>query len=124
MDHRTAITSAAEKVCESLSSADYLESNFRVMLARELGKSFEVYEEVVVPYIFDTVPMGHGYVDIVVMTPDGAIILELKITKKNCYRQLKKYITHWNYCAVKCGATINFVNDTVKTTFYPVDLNP
>ena len=82
MNHRIAITSAAEKVCKSLASADYLESNFRVTLARELRKSFEVYEEVVVPYTLDVIPIGQGYVDIVVITSDGAILLELKITKK------------------------------------------
>lgn len=118
MDHRIAITTAAEKVCEALASADYLESNFRVTLARELRKTFDVYEEVVVPYTLDVIPIGQGYVDIAVMTSGGAILLELKTTKKKSYRQLCKYIKHWKYCPVKCGATIHFVNDTVTTTFY------
>jgi len=114
------ISEAAQKTCEAMSSVDYLESNFRAMLARELRKSYDVYEEVVVPYILnvDPIPIGHGYVDIVVMTAAGAIILELKITKKDCTRQLQKYMKHWTYCRVKGGATINFVNDQVSTCFY------
>ena len=114
------ISEAARKTCQAMSSVDYLENNFRVGLARELRKSYDVYEEVVVPYIInvDTIPIGHGYADIVVMTPSGAIILELKVTKKDCTRQLQKYIKHWTYCKVKGGATINFINDQVNTCFY------
>lgn len=112
------ISKAAQTVCEALSSIDYLENNFRVMLARELRKGYEVYEEVVIPYVLEKIPFGHGYADIVVMTPEGAIILELKTTKKDCKRQLQKYIKHWKYCNVKCGATINFVNDAVTVNFY------
>ena len=112
------ISEAARKTCQAMSSVDYLENNFRVVLARELRKSYDVYEEVVVPYILDTIPIGHGYADIVVMTPSGAIILELKVTKKDCTRQLQKYIKHWTYCKVKGGATINFINDQVNTCFY------
>jgi len=95
------------------------------MLARELRKSYEVYEEVVIPYILDTpfglpfgLPFGHGYADIVVMTDEGAIILELKTTKKDCKRQLDKYMKHWKYSKIKNGATINFVNDSVTVQFY------
>jgi hypothetical protein len=116
-EHRD-ISNAAQKVCEMLASMDYLENNFRVMLARELRKSYEVYEEVVIPYILETVPFGHGYADIVIMTKKGAIILELKTTKKDCKRQLDKYMKHWKYSKVKNGATINFVNDSVTTQFY------
>lgn len=112
------IVNAAQKVCEALSSMDYLENNYRVMLARELQKSHEVYEEVVIPYILETIPFGHGYADIVVMTDEGAIILELKTTKKDCKRQLDKYMKHWKYSKIKNGATINFVNDSVTTQFY------
>tara|TARA_B110000093_G_scaffold180172_1_gene221630 strand:+ start:1043 stop:1444 length:402 start_codon:yes stop_codon:yes gene_type:complete len=119
-EHRD-ISIAAQKVCEMLASMDYLENNFRVMLARELRKSqqsHEVYEEVVIPYILETVPFGHGYADIVIMTKEGAIILELKTTKKDCKRQLDKYMKHWKYSKVKNGVTINFVNDSVTAQFY------
>lgn len=113
------ISDAAQKVCEALSSMDYLENNYRVMLARELRKSHEVYEEVVIPYVLPFgLPFGHGYADIVVMTDEGAIILELKSTKKDCKRQLDKYMKHWKYSKIKNGATINFVNDAVTTQFY------
>tara|TARA_B110000879_G_C11120691_1_gene491647 strand:+ start:704 stop:1108 length:405 start_codon:yes stop_codon:yes gene_type:complete len=118
------ISNAAQKVCEMLASMDYLENNFRVMLARELRKSqqshevYEVYEEVVIPYILETVPFGHGFADIVIMTKEGAIILELKTTKKDCKRQLDKYMKHWKYSKVKNGVTINFVNDSVTAQFY------
>jgi hypothetical protein len=118
------ISKAAEHVCEVLSCVDYLENSFRTMLARQLRAElrkelqYEVYEEVVIPYIIDKIPFGHGYADIVVMTPEGAIILELKTTKKNCKRQLDKYIKHWKYTKVQGGATINFVNDSVTTHFH------
>ena len=128
MNHiHSIISKAAETVCELLSCVDYLENSFRVMLARQLRKElrkepkeqeYEVYEEVVIPYIIDKIPFGHGYADIVVMTPEGAIILELKTTKKNCKRQLDKYIKHWKYTKVQGGATINFVNDSVTTHFH------
>jgi hypothetical protein len=117
------ISKAAEHVCEVLSCVDYLENSFRIMLVRRLRAlrkelQYEVYEEVVIPYIIDKIPFGHGYADIVVMTLEGAIILELKTTKKNCKRQLDKYIKHWKYTKVQGGATINFVNDSVTTQFY------
>lgn len=112
------VAKAAQTVCEALSSIDYLENSFRVMLARELRQRHDVYEEVVIPYVLDKIPFGHGYADIVVMTPEGAVLLELKTTKKDCRRQLQKYIRHWKYCNVKFGATINFVNDSVTTQFY------
>lgn len=130
MNHiHSIISKAAESVCELLSCVDYLENSFRIMLARQLraelrkepkGQEYEVYEEVVIPYIVDKIPFGHGYADIVVTTPEGAIILELKTTKKNCKRQLDKYTKHWKYTKVQGGATINFVNDSVTTHFYNV----
>jgi hypothetical protein len=117
------ISKAADDVCEALGSADYLENNFRVMIARELRRKLrtegcEIYEEVVIPYIIDSIPFGHGFADVVVVTSEGSIILELKTTKKNCKRQLDKYMKHWKYSNLHGGATINFVNDTVTTHFY------
>ena len=123
------ISNSADAVCKALGSADYLENNFRVMLARELRRELrelrelrdhpaEIYEEVVIPYIIDSVPFGHGFADVVVVTSEGSIILELKTTKKNCKRQLDKYMKHWKYNKLHGGATINFVNDTVTTHFY------
>lgn len=114
MKHIDMITTAAESVCKSLSGVDYLENNFRVLLSRHLRKNgYEVYEEIVIPYILDTdnIPFGHGYADIVLLTPDGSIIIELKTIKKNCSRQLKKYMKNWKYNSLYGGITINFVND-------------
>lgn len=126
------ISKAADAVCKALGSADYLENNFRVMLARELRRElrrelkiqgYEIYEEVVIPYIIDHIPFGHGFADIVVVTPEGSIILELKTTKKDCKRQLDKYMKHWKYNKLNGGATINFVNDSVTTHFYTFSAN-
>ena len=112
------VSQAAQAVCEMLSGVDYLESNFRNLLARQLRqKALVVHEEVVVAYIVNQIPFGHGFVDIVVQTPQGAILLELKTTKKDCTRQLQKYIRNWNYTPVVGGATINFVNDEAKINF-------
>jgi len=101
-----------------LSGVDYFEANFRTLLARLLrSQKLEVFEEVVIPYVIDKLPFGHGYADIVILTPDGAIILELKTTKKDCTRQVQKYIRNWKYTPVVGGATINFVNDEAKIAF-------
>ena len=109
---------AAQDVAEMLSGVDYLEANFRTLLARLLrSQKLEVCEEIVVPYVIDKLPFGHGFVDIVILTPDGAIILELKTTKKDCTRQLHKYLKNWRYTPVVGGATINFVGDEAKIAF-------
>ena len=114
----TIITQAAQETCEMLSGVDYLESNFRTQLARLLrAQKLDVYEEVIIPYVIDKIPFGHGFADIVILTPDGAIILELKTTKKDCTRQVKKYLNHWRYTPVVGGATINFVGDESKVKF-------
>lgn len=112
------LTKAAQDVAEMLSGVDYLEANFRTLLARLLrSQKLEVFEEIVIPYVIDQIPFGHGFVDIVVQTPDGAILLELKTTKKDCTRQLQKYLKNWRYTPVVGGATINFVNDEAKIAF-------
>ena len=114
------ITKAAQDVAEMLRGVDYLEANFRTLLARLLrSQKLDVYEEVVIAFVNATnqIPFGHGFVDIVVQTPDGAILLELKTTKKDCTRQLQKYIRNWKYTPVLGGATINFVNDEAKIAF-------
>ena len=112
------IAKAAQETCEMLSGVDYLECNFRTLLARLLrAQKLEVYEEIVIPYIIDKIPFGHGYADIVILTPDGAILLELKTTKKDCTRQLQKYIRNWKYTKALGGATINFVGDESKVKF-------
>jgi len=112
------IGKAAQETCEMLSGVDYLESNFRTQLARLLrAQKLDVYEEVIIPYVIDKIPFGHGFADIVILTPDGAIILELKTTKKDCTRQVKKYLNHWRYTPVVGGATINFVGDESKVAF-------
>ena len=62
----------AQDVAEMLSGVDYLESNFRTVLARLLrSQKLEVFEEVVIPYVNATnqIPFGHGFVDIVILTP-------------------------------------------------------
>ena len=115
---QSVIAKAAQDVAEMLSGVDYLESNFRTLLARLLrSQKLDTYEEVVIPYIVNQIPFGHGFADIVVETPDGAILLELKTTKKDCTRQLQKYIRNWKYTPVVGGATINFVNDEAKIAF-------
>ena len=112
------IKKAAQDVAEMLSGVDYLEANFRTLLARLLrSQKLDVYEEVVIPYVIDKIPFGHGFVDIVILTPDGAILLELKTTKKDCTRQLQKYLRNWKYTPVVGGATINFVGDEAKVAF-------
>jgi hypothetical protein len=112
------IAKSAQNVAEMLSGVDYLESNFRTSLARLLrSQKLEVCEEIVVPYVIDKIPFGHGFVDIVILTPDGAILLELKTTKKDCTRQLQKYLKNWRYTPVVGGATINFVGDEAKIAF-------
>lgn len=112
---RISLEEMVQNVCSTLSSADYLENNFRVVLARLLRQNgYHVYEEVVIPYTLpqDKIPFGHGFADIVVMVADGAILLELKASKKDCKRQLGKYLRHWSYSNIVYGATVNFVQDT------------
>lgn len=112
------LTKAAQDVAEMLSGVDYLECNFRTLLARLLrSQKLDIYEEIVIPYIVKQMPFGHGFADIVIQTPDGAILLELKTTKKDCTRQLQKYLKNWRYTPVVGGATINFVNDEAKIAF-------
>jgi len=114
------IAKTAQDVAEMLSGVDYLESNFRTVLARLLrSQKLEVFEEVVIPYVNATnqIPFGHGFVDIVILTPNGAILLELKTTKKDCTRQLQKYMKNWRYTPVVGGATINFNGDEAKVAF-------
>lgn len=114
------IAKSAQNVAEMLSGVDYLESNFRTVLARLLrSQKLDTYEEVVIAYVNATnqIPFGYGFVDIVILTPDGAILLELKTTKKDCTRQLQKYIRNWRYTPVLGGATINFVGDEAKLAF-------
>ena len=100
-----------------LKKCDYLESNFRRLLARILrAKGLVVHEEVVLPYTFpaftneqlEPIPFGHGFVDIVIQTATGSILLELKITDKDCKRQLDKYLRHWRYTPLLYGCTVNF----------------
>ncbi len=115
---QSVITKAAQDVAEMLSGVDYLECNFRTSLARLLrSQKLDIYEEIVIPYVTNQIPFGHGFADIVVQTPDGAILLELKTTKKDCTRQLQKYIRNWKYTPVLGGATINFVGDEAKIAF-------
>tara|TARA_B110000977_G_scaffold162680_1_gene208282 strand:- start:111 stop:464 length:354 start_codon:yes stop_codon:yes gene_type:complete len=112
------IAKTAQDVAEMLSGVDYLEANFRTLLARLLrSQKLEVCEEVVIPYVIDKIPFGHGFADIVILTPDGVILLELKTTKKDCTRQVQKYIRNWKYTPVLGGATINFVGDEAKVAF-------
>jgi hypothetical protein len=112
------IAKAAQDVAEMLSGVEYLECNFRTVLARLLrSQKLEVFEEIVIPLIVNQIPIGYGFADIVVQTPDGAILLELKTTKKDCTRQLQKYLKNWRYTPVLGGATINFVNDEAKIAF-------
>ena len=112
------IANAAQNVAEMLSGVDYFECNFRTQLARMLrSQKLDVYEEIVVPYVIDKIPFGHGFVDIVILTPNGAILLELKTTKKDCSRQLQKYLRNWKYTLVLGGATINFNGDEAKVLF-------
>ena len=112
------LTKAAQDVAEMLIGVDYLEANFRTLLARLLrSQKLEVFEEVVIPYVTNQIPFGHGFADIAIITQDGAILLELKTTKKDCTRQLQKYIRNWKYTPVVGGATINFVNDEAKIAF-------
>ena len=109
------ITKATQDVAEMLKGVDYLEANFRTLLARLLrSQKLDVYEEVVIPYIVNQIPFGHGFADVVILTTDGAILLELKTTKKDCTRQLQKYLRNWRYTPVLGGATINFVCDEAK----------
>ena len=118
LPRRRQIEKAAQDVCKMLSGVDYIECNFRTLLARQLRRqSLEVYEEIVIPYMIDKIPFGHGFADIVIVMPDGAIILELKTTKKDCTRQLQKYLQNWRYTKVVGGATINFITDEAKITF-------
>ena len=112
------LTKAAQDVAEMLRGVDYLEANFRTLLARLLrSQKLEVFEEVVIPYLVNQIPFGHGFADVAILTPDGAILLELKTTKKDCSRQLQKYLKNWRYTPVLGGATINFVNDQAKIAF-------
>ncbi len=116
-DHRTTITEAAENVCATLRGVDYAEGHFRVLLARRLRQKYDVYEEVVIPFVEQVIPFGFGKADIVLMVPHGAILLELKIVRKDCQRQLDRYLKHWSYSPVVGGATVHFVDDAVTLAF-------
>jgi hypothetical protein len=120
---RRQIREAAMEVCTLLSGVDYLESNFRKLLARRLMKDgFDVYEEVIIPYTCAgyPLPIGHGFADIVLYLPheDASIILELKTNGKDCSRQLQKYIKHWTYSKILFGVTINFHRDSITINDY------
>jgi hypothetical protein len=116
---RKKIVDVCEIVKDKFSGADYLESNFRKILARELRVlGFRTYEEIVVPYRNDrcAIPFGHGFVDIACWVPkfNGVIILELKTNMKSSRRQLVRYIRHWEHTKVLFGMSINFANDIVR----------
>jgi hypothetical protein len=121
---KQSIMDAAADVCGSLQGVDYVEANFRTLLTRALRvRGHTVYEEVVIPYVLlpdEAIPIGHGFADIVIIVPRGAVILELKASRKNCQRQLSKYLRHWTYCPVYFGATVNFVADTVHVDYVEV----
>ena len=113
------ILSISRDVKDLCKSCDYLESNFRNLLARRLRQTgLEVYEEVPVVYTFDTdpIPFGHGFMDIVIFdrSQNGYIILELKITTKDARRQLKKYMRHFKYGNILYGVCINFTRDDIE----------
>jgi len=128
-DLRKEIRKASVKICEELVGVDYLESNFRRMLARELSRrGLDVYQEVIIPYTFNAhegyrgepIPFGHGFADIVIYDrrSKSSIILELKITAKDCARQLGKYMRHWKYTPILFGMTVNFSKDSVYIQDY------
>jgi len=110
-----AIRTCAKEVSDNSKDVGYLENNFKKLLARRLRKmGYEVYEEIPVIYKDedDVLPFGHGFVDLVLMALNSATLIELKTTKKTPYRQLKKYLKHWNYCNLNGGYCINFINDS------------
>ena len=105
------ISASVAETSDLLRGSEYLESQYRRVLARQLQQhGLQVYQEV--PMVFKTgnnpIPFGHGFCDIVVYTPEGVIILELKITNKDARFQLNRYMQHWNYCHVLLGCTVNF----------------
>ena len=113
---RKDIRAAAKKVSTILNGPEYLESQHRRRFARELQNlGYDVYQEV--PMVFttedDSIPFGHGFIDILIKTDDGVIILELKVTPKNCRKQLLRYMTHWTHTPVLFGFTVNFSSDNV-----------
>lgn len=113
---RKDIRNASKEIADLLAGEEYLESNFRKLLSRQLKyKGYDVYQEVPIVYRADgnAIPFGHGFIDIIIRRPRGVIILELKITTKNCKKQLKRYIRHWTHTTVLFGMTINFVSDNV-----------
>ena len=112
------IAKAAQDVAEMLSGVDYLESNFRTsLLVCYAPRNSTCSKKSSFHTLLTKIPFGHGFVDIVILTPDGAILLELKTTKKDCTRQLQKYMKNWRYTPVVGGATINFVGDEAKVAF-------
>jgi hypothetical protein len=121
---RRKIRESVVEVCTTLSGVDYLESNFRTLLARTLrSHGLEVYEEIIIPYTVAgyPLPIGHGFADIVIHLPEsgGVVILELKANAKNCARQLQKYMRHWKYTGkVAFGMTINFHQDSISVNDY------
>ena len=117
MDHPAEIPAVEELVCAILRGVDYAEGHFRVLLARRLRERYDVYEEVVIPFVDDVIPFGFGKADIVLMLPRGAILMELKIVKKDCQRQLDRYLKHWSYSPVVGGVAVHFVDDTVTVRF-------
>lgn len=113
---RKDVRNTSKEVADLLSGEEYLESNFRKLLSRQLkNKGYDVYQEVPLTYRLDgdPIPFGHGFMDIVIRRPSGVIILELKITPKNCKKQLIRYIRHWTHTRVLFGMTINFVSGNV-----------
>ena len=124
LDPLPIIRECANEVAEILSTCEYLESNFRRILARMLReKGLIVFEEVPITYSFEDtrIPFGYGFCDIVVADKDtGSILIELKITSKDASGQLFRYMRHWNYTNLLLGMTINFYNDQAKIQEYEV----
>ena len=113
---REDIRTAARGIADLLSGTEYLESQHRRLLSRALkNKGYDVYQEVPMTFTLpnDPIPFGHGFIDILILTKQGVIILELKITAKNCKKQLHRYMNHWNHTPVLFGMTVNFVSDNV-----------
>jgi len=113
---RKDIRRAAQELANELGGAEYLESNHRRLLARKLeNDGYDVYQEVPMVFTFagDPIPFGHGFIDICIKTTEGVVILELKVTPKNCRKQLLRYMNHWTHCRVLFGMTVNFTSGNV-----------
>ena len=114
------IEDCCKTVVLQMSGVDYLEKHFRTHLSRLLRSQLLtacIYEEVPITYSIGSnmIPMGYGLIDIVIDIPNlDTIILELKITGKDCSRQLKRYLRHWDYTPNVYGYTVNFTNDSVS----------